>query len=515
MRILLVEDEPEAARLLAKGLREQSYAVDLASDGKAAVFRAETTNYDAIILDIMLPALDGISVCRALRKAGSSVPILMVTARGTVQARVEGLDSGADDYLTKPFDFIELLARLRALIRRGVRPPLPDRLSAGTLVLDTRSREVTNRGRKVALTTREYALLEYFARHPNEVLGRADIAEHVWDESYDAFSNVIDVYVQRLRRKLDREGELSVIATRRGQGYIFTPGSVLIPMALTIRTRLTLWYSLVLFVTLAATAVALVIVHSRLGLNRIDRGLADTLVTVSNGLDHELDEGLDLPHAVADALSELEVPGTGVAILDSAGTLRGARASAGPDAARCAGAPGRRRRDPADLERWRRPGPRRVARARRPRRHGGGVDLAGAVRRGAGHGSSHPRARAARRSPARDDRRVGGVLAGAGAAREHGAPGERDRRPRARLAAGGPKPRRRAERAGPGLQRAARSPGDGVPGATPVHGRRLAPAPHAALDHPDRRPGHPGPGRPHASTSTDRRCRPSPSRPSA
>ena len=224
MRILLVEDEPEAARLLAKGLREQSYAVDVAGDGAAAVFRAETTNYDAIILDIMLPALDGLGVCRALRQAGSSVPILIVTARGTVHARVEGLDSGADDYLTKPFDFFELLVRLRALIRRGVRPPLPDRLRAGRLTLDTRSREVTNAGEKVALTTREYALLEYFARHPNEVLGRAEIAEHVWDESYDAFSNVIDVYVQRLRRKLDVDDRASVIATRRGQGYIFMPG---------------------------------------------------------------------------------------------------------------------------------------------------------------------------------------------------------------------------------------------------------------------------------------------------
>jgi len=122
------------------------------------------------------------------------------------------------------FDFIELLARLRALIRRGVRPPLPDRLRAGRLTLDTRSREVTNAGEKVALTTREYALLEYFARHPNEVLGRAEIAEHVWDESYDAFSNVIDVYVQRLRRKLDVDDRSSVIATRRGQGYIFMPG---------------------------------------------------------------------------------------------------------------------------------------------------------------------------------------------------------------------------------------------------------------------------------------------------
>jgi DNA-binding response OmpR family regulator len=221
MRILLVEDEPEAARLLAKGLREQAYAVDIAEDGRTAVFRAQTTDYDAVILDVMLPQLDGLGVCRELRQAGSSVPILMVTARDMVQARVDGLDSGADDYLTKPFDFNELLARLRALIRRGVRPPLPDRLYVGSVVLDTRSREVYKEGQKIRLTTREYALLEYFARHPNQVLGRAEIAEHVWDEAYDAFSNVIDVYVQRLRRKLDTTGEASVITTRRGQGYTF------------------------------------------------------------------------------------------------------------------------------------------------------------------------------------------------------------------------------------------------------------------------------------------------------
>jgi DNA-binding response OmpR family regulator len=223
MRILLVEDEPEAACLLAKGLREQAYAVDVAEDGRSAVFRAQTTNYDAVLLDVMLPHLDGLGVCRELRRAGSAVPILMVTARTMVQSRVDGLDSGADDYLTKPFDFNELLARLRALIRRGIRAPLLDCLQVGTLILDTRSREVVKAGQKILLTTREYALLEFFARHPHQVLGRAEIAEHVWDDSYDAFSNVIDVYVQRLRRKLDEDGHESVIITRRGQGYIFTP----------------------------------------------------------------------------------------------------------------------------------------------------------------------------------------------------------------------------------------------------------------------------------------------------
>jgi DNA-binding response OmpR family regulator len=223
MRILLVEDEPEAARLLAKGLREQAYAVDVAADGRTAVFRAQTTEYDAVILDVILPALDGLSVCRQLRTAGSSVPILMLTARDAVQSRIAGLDSGADDYLTKPFDFNELLARLRAVIRRGVRPPVPDRLRAGSIELDTRSREVTKGGQKLRLTAREYSLIEYFVRHPHHVVGRAEIAEHVWDESYDPFSNVIDVYVQRLRRKIDDPDAESLIRTRRGEGYAFVP----------------------------------------------------------------------------------------------------------------------------------------------------------------------------------------------------------------------------------------------------------------------------------------------------
>jgi DNA-binding response OmpR family regulator len=223
MRILLVEDEPEAARLLAKGLREQSYAVDVAADGRTAAFRAHTTDYDAIVLDLILPGIDGLTVCRELRGAGSSVPILMLTARDAVQSRIAGLDSGADDYLTKPFDFNELLARLRAVIRRGVRPPVPDRLRAGSIELDTRSREVTKSGQRVRLTTREYALIEYFVRHPHQVVGRAEIAEHVWDESYDPLSNVIDVYVQRLRRKMDDPDTDSIIRTRRGEGYAFVP----------------------------------------------------------------------------------------------------------------------------------------------------------------------------------------------------------------------------------------------------------------------------------------------------
>jgi two-component system, OmpR family, copper resistance phosphate regulon response regulator CusR len=224
VRVLLVEDEPEAARMLAKGLREQAYAVDISSDGEDASMRLATTDYDAVILDVMLPSKNGLRVARDVREAGSVVPILMLTARDAVQARIAGLDSGADDYLTKPFDLGELLARLRALIRRGIRAPLPERLRLGPLELDTRARRVSKRGTPVALTTREYALLEYLARRAGQVVGRADIAEHVWDEFYDPLSNVIDVYIQRLRRKLDDPGETSVISTRRGEGYALDAG---------------------------------------------------------------------------------------------------------------------------------------------------------------------------------------------------------------------------------------------------------------------------------------------------
>jgi two-component system, OmpR family, copper resistance phosphate regulon response regulator CusR len=219
MRLLLVEDEPDAARMVAKGLREQAYAVDVVADGEAACYQASIADYDAIVLDVLLPLKDGFEVCRQLRRDGLAVPILMLTARDAVEARIAGLDCGADDYLTKPFAFGELLARLRALIRRGARPPLPERLRIADLELDTRAHRVWKRGGEVALTAREYALLEYLARRAGEVVGRAEIAEHVWDENYEPFSNVIEVYVRRLRSKLDDPGAESLIRTRRGEGY--------------------------------------------------------------------------------------------------------------------------------------------------------------------------------------------------------------------------------------------------------------------------------------------------------
>jgi DNA-binding response OmpR family regulator len=219
MRILLVEDEPSAARFIAKGLREATYAVDVASDGAAASEQCQQNDYDAVILDVMLPGKDGLTLCREIRTAGLDVPVLMLTARDAVEARVQGLDAGADDYLTKPFDFRELLARVRALTRRDRRPLAPERLEVGDIAIDVAGQRVWSRGTEVVLTSREYALLEYLARRAGEVVGRANIAEHVWDEHYDAFSNVVDVYVQRLRRKLDMPDEPSLIRTRRGQGY--------------------------------------------------------------------------------------------------------------------------------------------------------------------------------------------------------------------------------------------------------------------------------------------------------
>lgn len=221
MRILLVEDESNAAKMLAKGLREETYAVDVAGDGEFALEQAFTNDYDLIILDVMLPSKNGFEVCRELRKSGTETPILMLTARDAVEDRIEGLDAGADDYLAKPFDFDELLARVRALLRR--RPALfPDTIEIADLSIDTRSRQVSRGEKPIDLTAKEFALLEYMARNVNKVVGRASIAEHVWDESFDPFSKVIEVFIQRLRRKIDGDSSLKLIKTRRGEGYMLS-----------------------------------------------------------------------------------------------------------------------------------------------------------------------------------------------------------------------------------------------------------------------------------------------------
>ena len=218
MRILLVEDDAVIASNLAKGLREQAYAVDVATDGDAAVYQAAVNPYDAVVLDVMLPKRDGFAVCRELRRRGLTTPVLMLTARDSVRDRIEGLDTGADDYLTKPFEFGELLARLRALLRRG--PVLaPAVLRVADLELDTHAHRATRAGRDVALTTREYALLEFLARNAGRVVGRAEISDHVWDDNYDPLSNLIESYINRLRKKLDAPGLPPLIHTRRGAGY--------------------------------------------------------------------------------------------------------------------------------------------------------------------------------------------------------------------------------------------------------------------------------------------------------
>jgi DNA-binding response OmpR family regulator len=223
VRVLLVEDAVRAAQMLSKGLREQSYAVDIAGNGDQALYRAAITEYDAIILDVMLPGIDGFEVCRELRRSGSNVPVLMLTARDAVDARISGLDSGADDYLIKPFDFGELLARLRAIIRRGRLPLTPAVLAVGDLRLDLRARQASRQGRILKLTSREFALLEFLVLRAGEVVKRAAIAEHVWDSPFESMSNVIDVMIQRVRRKIDDPHAVSLITTRRGEGYILAP----------------------------------------------------------------------------------------------------------------------------------------------------------------------------------------------------------------------------------------------------------------------------------------------------
>jgi two-component system copper resistance phosphate regulon response regulator CusR len=219
MRVLLVEDDPRIARFVSQGLREQTYAVDVTADGEDALYKASINDYDAVILDVMIPGRDGFEVCRELRAAGSNVPVIMLTARDAIEDRITGLDTGADDYLTKPFEVAELLARLRALLRRGhvVRPAA---IIIADLVIDTRAHSVTRGHRLVELTAKEYALLEYLAREQGRVLGRAEIAEHVWDENFDPLSNLIDVNINRLRRKIDDGFPSPLIHTRRGEGYM-------------------------------------------------------------------------------------------------------------------------------------------------------------------------------------------------------------------------------------------------------------------------------------------------------
>jgi two-component system OmpR family response regulator len=218
MRVLIVEDEVKMAGLLRRGLREDGMAADVAATGEDALWMAGATGYDAIVLDVMLPGLDGFEVCRRLRADGVRAPVLMLTARDAVGDRVRGLDTGADDYLVKPFSFAELAARLRALARRGPveRPPV---LAAGDLTLDPATRRVARGDVDIALSVREFALLETLMRHPGQVLDRLQLLDHVWDAEYENRSNVIDVYIRYLREKVDRPFGVESIETVRGAGY--------------------------------------------------------------------------------------------------------------------------------------------------------------------------------------------------------------------------------------------------------------------------------------------------------
>jgi two-component system OmpR family response regulator len=218
MRLLVVEDDVKMAALLRRGLGEEGAAVDVARTGEDGVWMAAATEYDAVVLDVMLPGIDGFEACRRMRDEGMWAPVLLLTARDSVEDRVAGLDGGADDYLTKPFSFAELSARLRALVRRG-RPERPPVLTVGDLTLDPATRNVRRGEAEIPLSAKEFALLEAFMRRPGEVLTRLELLEHAWDFAYENRSNVIDVYVRYLRAKLDRPFGVESIETVRGAGY--------------------------------------------------------------------------------------------------------------------------------------------------------------------------------------------------------------------------------------------------------------------------------------------------------
>jgi len=219
MRILLVEDDADLAQFIRKGLKEEHYAVDVAADGEEGLELALNNAYDLLILDIMLPNLDGLTLCRRIRAKGNTTPVLLLTARNTVEDKVSGFDTGADQFLPKPFAFVELLAQIRALLRRGSTQQIVQ-LQAADLKLDPASHRVWRAGQEIALTNKEYALLEFLLRNKNRVLTRTAIIEHVWDISYDPMTNIVDAHIRALRAKIDRDFSPPLIATVRGTGYM-------------------------------------------------------------------------------------------------------------------------------------------------------------------------------------------------------------------------------------------------------------------------------------------------------
>lgn len=220
MRILLVEDDEGISGFIVKGLRESAYAIDLSVDGNDALYQVSINEYDLIILDVNIPFKNGFEVCKEIREQELEIPILMLTARDAVKDRVEGLDAGADDYLTKPFAYDELLARIRALLRRREKQFVESHIEVGDLEIDTDSQRIWRNGEEILLTTKEFTVLEYFARNANRVIGREELSEHCWDETYDPFTNSIEVFVNRLRKKIDKDSDKPLIQTRRGAGYI-------------------------------------------------------------------------------------------------------------------------------------------------------------------------------------------------------------------------------------------------------------------------------------------------------
>ena len=220
MQILIVEDEEKIANFLRRGLLEESYAVDIASDGENALYKIFINEYDLIILDLLIPKVDGITVCRKIREVNANIPILVLTAKDAIEDKVEALDAGADDYMTKPFSFSEFLARVRALIRRGKKAD-PTVLKIANLSLDPSTRTAKREGKTIILTTREYALLEYFMRNSNRILSKSELLEHVWDYNYAGLSNILETYIKYLRKKIKvHSNDKELIYTMRGSGYI-------------------------------------------------------------------------------------------------------------------------------------------------------------------------------------------------------------------------------------------------------------------------------------------------------